>query len=60
MVGHNHLIRLQDKIKPSSEVHPATRKLILGPWDALADEIGVWPGDRKFAELVFGRKPATH
>ena len=52
MVGHNHLIRLQDKIKPSSEVHPATRKLILGPWDALAAEIGVWPGDRKFAELA--------
>ena len=52
MVGCNGLIGLQDRIKPSSEIHPATRKLILGPWDALAEEIGVPPGARQFAGLA--------
>lgn len=52
MTGHNDLISLQGKIKASSEVHPTTRKLILGPWDALAEKIGVPPGEKDFAELA--------
>lgn len=51
-MGHNGLITLQGKIKPSSEVHPATHELILGPWYSLAEEIGVPPGEKNFAELA--------